>query len=159
VRAIGIFNPAFAARIHLCSVWQLFHDKDVDISWQDAALGLAGVIGSSVAVIHGILVQRLMVKPFDGYARASSLPGSVRRLVPLLLHFSTVSWFFGGLALLAACAWFEQGTRAATGFFVGSLFLFGALANLWGTRGRHPGWLLMAVAVALILVGVNEPVG
>ena len=35
------------------------------MTWQDAALGLAGVIGSGVAVVHGILVQRLMVKPFE----------------------------------------------------------------------------------------------
>ena len=34
------------------------------MNWQNAALAMAGVIGSGVAVVHGILVQRLMVKPF-----------------------------------------------------------------------------------------------
>ena len=34
-------------------------------------------------------------------------------------------------------------------------FILGALANLWGTRGRHPGWMLMAAALGLIAVGVG----
>jgi len=39
--------------------------------------------------------------------------------------------------------------------FVGSLYLFGALGNLWATRGRHPGWMLMA-ALILIVIGINK---
>lgn len=41
---------------------------------------------------------------------------------------------------------------SGSGLLVGSMFLYGAVANLWGTRGRHPGWVLMAVAVTLIAV-------
>jgi hypothetical protein len=37
------------------------------MNWQNAALAMAGVIGSAVAVVHGILVQRLMVKPFEEF--------------------------------------------------------------------------------------------
>ena len=59
----------------------------------------------------------------------------------MLLHFSTVAWFLGGLALIAAAAWLEPGARLATSLCVGGLYLFGALANLWATRGRHPGWM------------------
>ena len=84
---------------------------------------------------------------------------SVRRLVPLLLHFSTISWFLGGLALIAAANWFKQDARLATGLFVGSLYLFGAVGNLWATRGRHPGWMLMAAALILIVFGVNKSGG
>ena len=40
------------------------------MNWQNAALAMAGVIGSGVAVVHGILVQRLMVKPFEEFALA-----------------------------------------------------------------------------------------
>ena len=85
--------------------------------------------------------------------------GPIRRLVPLLLHFSTVSWFLGGLALIGAALWFQSGARLATGLCVGGLYLYGALGNLWGTRGRHPGWLLMAVAVRLIAYGVDKSGG
>ena len=120
------------------------------MNWQVAALGMAGAIGCCVAVVHGILTQRLMVRPFEEYFRADKRIGaSIRRLVPLLLHFSTISWFLGGLALIAAANWFEQDAR----------FAIGALGNLWATRGRHPGWMLMAAALILIVIGVNKSGG
>jgi hypothetical protein len=77
------------------------------------------------------------------------------RIVPGLLQFSTFNWFLGGLALIAAAIWFEQGARLATGLLVGSSYLYGALGNLWATRGRHFGWMLYAVAIVLIAVGLN----
>ena len=79
--------------------------------------------------------------------------------MPLLLHFSTIVWFLGGLALIAAAIWFDRDARLATGLFVGSTYLFGALGNLWGTRGRHPGWMLMAAALILIVFGVIKSGG
>ena len=83
------------------------------MNWQNAALAMAGVIGSGVAVVHGILVQRLMVKPFEEFALADGRIGaSIRRLVPLLLHFSTISWFLGGLALIVAARWLRGGREA-----------------------------------------------
>ncbi len=110
-----------------------------------------------MAVIHGILVQRLMVRPFEEFALNDGRIGApVRRLVPLLLHFSTISWFLGGLALIAAASWLERDARLATGVFVGSLYLFGALGNLWGTRSLHPGWMLMTVALLLIVFGISK---
>jgi hypothetical protein len=130
----------------------------MEMAWQNAALGMAGIIGSGVAVVHGVLVQRLMVRPFEAFALADkSIAGSIRRLVPLLLHFSTIVWFLGGLALVAAANWFGQDTRIATSVFVGGCYMFGAIGNLWATRGRHPGWMLMAAALVLILVGANKP--
>jgi hypothetical protein len=130
------------------------------VDWQDAALALAGLIGSGTAVVHGVLTQRLMVRPIAasfGAERRISAP--IRRLVPLLLHFSTVAWFLGGLALIAAAAWFEPDARLATSLFVGSLYLFGALANLWATRGRHPGGWLMVAALVLIILGADKSGG
>lgn len=128
----------------------------MDMDLQDAALALAGLIGSGVAVVHGILVERLMVRPFAEISAGDRrLSGPVRRLVPLLLHFSTVAWFLGGLALIAAAVWLEGTARLATALFVGSLFLFGAAGNLWATRGRHPGWMLMAAAVVLIAFSLH----
>ena len=126
------------------------------MTWQSAALGMAGLIGSFVAVVHGVLTQRLMVRPIEAFLladRRTSAP--IRRLVPLLLHFSTIVWFLGGLALIAAAIWFDREARLVTGLFVGSTYLFGALGNFWGTRGRHPGWVLMAASLILIVFGVN----
>jgi hypothetical protein len=129
------------------------------MTWQDAALGLAGIIGSGVAVVHGIQVQRLMVKPIAELLADKRMAASIKRLVPGLLQFSTYNWFLGGFALIAAALWFEQDARLATGLLVGSSYLFGALGNLWATRGRHVGWILYAVALVLIAFGVNGSSG
>jgi hypothetical protein len=128
--------------------------------WQNAALAMAGVIGSGVAVVHGVLTQRLMVRPVEALFVANGrIAAPVRRLVPGLLHFSTFNWFLGGLALIAAALWFEHDARLATGLLVGSAYLYGALGNLWGTRGRHPGWMLMAAALVLIAFAVGTSGG
>src|SRR5215469_4926897 len=103
------------------------------MNWRSAALGMAGLIGSFVAVVHGILTQRLMVRPIEAFLladRRTSAP--IRRLVPLLLHFSTIVWFLGGLILIAAAIWFDRDAKLMTGLFVGSTYLLGALGNLWG---------------------------
>jgi hypothetical protein len=129
------------------------------MTWQNAALAMAGIIGAGVAVVHGVLVQRLMVRPFEAFALADRrIAGSTRRLVPLLLHFSTIFWFLGGLALVAAANWFGPDVRLVISLFVGVSYLFGTIGNLWATRGRHPGWMLMAAALVLILLGANKPV-
>jgi len=130
------------------------------MNWQSAALGMAGLIGSFVAVVHGILTQRRMVRPIEAFLLADSRTSApIRRRVPLLLHFSTIVWFLGGLTLIAAAIWFNRDAKLATGLFVGSTYLLGALGNLWGTRGRHPGWMLMAAALILIVFGVNKSGG
>ena len=127
------------------------------MTWQDAALALAGVIGSSVAVFHGVLTQRLMVRPVEAlFVADRRIAAPIRRLVPLLLQFSTFNWLLGGIVLIAAALWFEHDARLATGLLVGSSYLYGAVGNLWGTRGRHPGWMLMAVALVLILLGIDK---
>jgi hypothetical protein len=129
------------------------------MAWQNAALATAGIMGAGVAVFHGILVQRYMVNPFEEFALAGNkrVAGSIRRMIPLLLHFSTIVWFLGGLALLAAAKWFEPDVRLAVSLIVGSCYLFGAIGNLWATRGRHPGWMLMAAALVLVLLGAGKP--
>jgi len=129
----------------------------MDMNWRDVALGLAGAIGCFTAVIHGVLVQRLMVRPI-GTAFAGGHPRvaePIRRIVPALLQFSTFNWIVGGLALIAAALWFGRDARLAIGLLVGSAYLFGAVGNLWGTRGLHPGWMLMAVALGLIGFGLS----
>jgi hypothetical protein len=130
----------------------------MQMPWQNAALGMAGIIGACVAVIHGILVQRYMVRPFDAFALADKrIAGSTRRMVPLLLHFSTFIWFLGGLTLVAAANWFGPEARLATSLFVGVTYMFGAIVNCWARRGRHPGWMLMAAALVLILLAQVNP--
>ncbi|HEV7660502.1 MAG TPA: hypothetical protein VGO55_11720 [Allosphingosinicella sp.] len=125
------------------------------MSWQDVALIAAGIVGSGTALVHGVLVQRLMVRPIEPLlAGDGTISAPIRKLVPPLLQFSTFAWLVGGLGLIAAPFLLGREARIATGLLVGSLYLFGALANCWGTRGRHPGWMLMAAALVLIGFGL-----
>ena len=128
------------------------------MNWQSAALALAGVIGSGVAVFHGVLTQRLMVRPFEQISIGKLAP-TIRRLVAGLLHFSTFNWFLGGMALIVEAHWCGPDARLAVGLLVGSSYLYGALGNFWATRGRHPGWMLYSVAMVLIGYGVARPGG
>ena len=126
------------------------------MDWHDIALAAAGGIGSGVAVIHGVLVQRLMVRPVGEALRAGGrTPAAIQRLIAPLLHFSTIAWFLGGLVLIVGAVRWEGEARLASALFVGAAFLFGAVVNLWATRARHPGWMLMAGAVALIVIGLQ----
>jgi len=128
------------------------------MNWQTAALALAGVIGGVTAVIHGVLVQRLMVRPIEASLLAEPrTPEVIRRLVPLLMQFSTFAWLLGAVALIVAARWLEPQARLVTGLLVGGLYLFGAVGNFWANDGRHPGWMLMAAALVLIAVGLTSP--
>lgn len=121
-------------------------------SYQLAFVG-AGCIGCFVAVIHGVIMQKKMIKPIIA---GIDLPAPTRRLLPLLLHFSTLFWFLGGAAMIVAPFFASKDVLLTTAVFVAVLYSFGAVGNFWGTRGRHPGWALLAVAAALILYGANQ---
>ncbi len=128
------------------------------MDWHNAALAVAGIIGSTVAIIHGVLIHRLMVQPLRART-APPLAAPIRKLVGPLLQFSTFNWFVGGLALIIAAWMLGQEAQLATGVLVGSSYLFGALGNLWATRGRHPGWALYGAALILIAYGLARPGG
>src|SRR5260370_35709354 len=92
----SVLTPA-----NFSAIWSI--QRCMVMNWQSAALGMAGLIGSFVAVVHGILTQRLMVRPIEAFLladRQTSAP--IRRLVPLLLHFSPIVCFLGALALIDA---------------------------------------------------------
>jgi hypothetical protein len=126
------------------------------MNWHDAALAGAGVIGSGVAIVHGVLTQRLMVEPFQEIA-AARMSRSIRRLVAMLLQFSTFNWFISGLVLVVAALALGREAKLVAGLLVGSSFLFAAIGNLWATRGRHPGWVLYGAAVLLIGFSLGGP--
>ena len=107
----------------------------------------AGCVGTFVAIFHGLVTQKWMIKPI---LKEVTLPDSTRNLIPLLLHFSTICWFFGGIALIITPFWLSPPAMLTTAVFVGAFYTVGAVGNFWGTKGRHPGWMMLAVAVGLI---------
>jgi hypothetical protein len=121
----------------------------------DAALIIAGLIGSFGAVVHGMLTQSHLVVPVRELA-AARISAPVQRLMTILLQFSTFNWFIVGLALIGAAFAFGPGARLATGVLVVSSYLFATLGNLWATRGRHPGWIVYGAALSLTLYGLSQ---
>lgn len=124
------------------------------MGWPDSALILAGVIGATVAVIHGLLTQKHMVRPLGDAMAREDMSRPLRILVPALLQFSTFNWLLSGLALIGTVLWLGGEARLVAALFAGSSYAYGALFNLLGTRGRHPGWFLYAIATGLIVYGL-----
>lgn len=125
------------------------------MDWHNTALIAAGAIGSVTAIGHGVLTHRFMVAPLDKAATDARISGQIRRLNAALLHYSTASWLGCGLALIAAALWFDPSAQLVTALFAGGHFLYGAIGNAWATRGRHPGWMLMTIAITLIAYGIS----
>ena len=122
----------------------------------EIALVVAGVVGSAGAVVHGVLTQRYLVEPFQERAGGGGSP-MVARIGAVLLQFSTFNWFVGGLALIVAACALGREARLAAGLLVGSSYLFAVLGNFWASQGRHPGWMLYAVALGLLAYGLAGP--
>ncbi|MGM0881554.1 MAG: hypothetical protein ACQEXQ_11035 [Bacillota bacterium] len=126
------------------------------MDWNSIALTMAGVIGSGTAVVHGLLMQRLIIKPIEAvFVADGRISAPLQKLVTLLLHFTTFNWLLSGLTLIAAAIWFEQDARLATGLLAGSSFLYGSIISLWVMRRLHPSWILMAVALILTVLGLT----
>ena len=120
----------------------------------DFLLVSAGIIGISVAIFHGVLMQKLMINPILASSYGRQMRAEVRKLLPLLLHFSSVFWLFAGIALAVAPYLFDQTTRYTVCVFSICFYLYGAIGNCWGTGGRHPGWVLLSVSIILILASI-----
>ena len=130
------------------------------MDWHSISLMTAGLIGGGTAVAHGVLMQRLIITPIGTvFAENGRMSAPVRKLLPVLLHFTTFNWLLSGLTLIAAAIWFEQDARLVTGAFAGSAYLFGGAGALWGTRRLHPSWVLMAIALVLIVFGLTPVAG
>jgi hypothetical protein len=96
-----------------------------------------------------------MIAPIMGaVSEGKLLPRPTRRLIPILMHFSTFCWFAAGLALIAAALWLDPATRLPVILCAAALYAYGMIGNCWATRGRHPGWVLLAIALALIGVAI-----
>lgn len=124
------------------------------MDWQNVSLAAGGAIGCSVAIVHGVLLERLMIKPINQLLSPDKRMTTVRKLVPILLQFSTFNWFLSGCALIAAAFLLEGNARLAIGLLAGSSYLFAVIGNFVATRGRHPGWMMFGVALALVVVGL-----
>ncbi|MFO1159437.1 MAG: hypothetical protein U1E60_11405 [Reyranellaceae bacterium] len=114
---------------------------------QDLALQAAGVLAIVVAMAHGIIAERRV------FPAAHIEPGWTLRLLRMVWQASTVDWIAVGVLLIAAPGLGSPARQWVVGAAV-VVYGYAAIGNATATRGRHIGWVLMAVVVALSLVGL-----
>src|SRR5262245_46378102 len=115
---------------------------------RDLALQAAGVLAILVAIAHGITAELRV------FANARIEPKRTRNLLRMVWQASTIDWIGIGVLLIAAPA---VGSQAARHWIVAVavvVYGYAAVGNAVATRGRHFGWGLMAVVVALALMGL-----
>lgn len=107
----------------------------------------AGTLGLFISVIHGYLGETRVVGALQ------EAPVSAKRILQAIMFLSAVYWFLGAALLVAAPYLLAPESRVVVGGGVGALFLSGAIGNFWATRGRHFGWMLLAIATLLAWLG------
>ncbi len=115
---------------------------------KDIFLVMAGCLGMVIAILHGYIGEMKVVRPIQGS------PASAKRVLHALMFLSAVYWFVGGAILAAGPFYLDANARYVAAMMVGALYLSGAIANLWATRGRHFGWAMLAGTTILIWLGV-----
>ena len=109
----------------------------------------AGILGMAISVVHGYLGQRRVLTALQADA---IIAGQVNKAV---FHLSTWYWFIGGLSLVVVPKISVAPAAAAVALGVAILYFSAAAANFWATRGRHFGWVLLAIAGGLAVFGVR----
>lgn len=115
---------------------------------RDIVLQLSGVLAVATAITHGVLGETRV------FARARIEPPAMKLLIHLVWQAGTVAWIGGGVLLICAGWFFPAPARQATILVLAIVFSAAALGNAWATRGRHFGWMAMAVVVLLALGGL-----
>lgn len=117
------------------------------MTMHDLMLQAAGVIAIATAIAHGVLGETMV------FANATIEPRRLRTLIRLVWQCSTVAWLAGGVLLIAAPLVTREPARQWIVVVVAAMYAFGALANAYATRGRHPGWMALAVVIGLAAAG------
>ena len=108
----------------------------------------AGCLGMLIAVVHGYLGASKVIDPI------MEIHPSAKRILHGVFLLGALYWFIGGAMLVSAPFYLSSNARYIVILLVGLLYLSGAVVNLWATRGRHFGWVLLSIATALAWGGV-----
>ena len=112
-----------------------------------ASIVVAGCLGMCIALIHGYLGETKVVRIVQG------TPATPKRVLHAIMFLSAVYWFVGGAVLASGPLYLTAHEQGVAALIIGTMYLTGALGNLWATRGRHVGWVLLTCAVALAWSG------
>ena len=109
----------------------------------------AGALALLAALIHGVLAETRI------FPRVRIEPERLRLLIRLVWQCSTVAWIALAVLLIATPSF---GSEAARQWVIAvSIVTFGlaAMGNAWATRGRHFGWVVLALVVGLAAAGLS----
>jgi hypothetical protein len=113
----------------------------------DLLVQSAGALALATSIAHGVIGERKV------FARARIEPERLRLLIRLVWQGGTIAWMSLAVLLIATP---RMGAEARTWIIAMSIVTFGlaAAGNAWATRGRHFGWVAMAVVVGLAATGL-----
>lgn len=114
----------------------------------DVLVQAAGILAFAAAVVHGAIAETKV------FPKVHIEPARARLLIRLVWQCSTVAWM--ALAtLLFVIPWL--GSDAARNWIVAMsivTFALAAIGNVWANRGRHFGWVALALVVGLAAAGL-----
>jgi hypothetical protein len=113
----------------------------------DIALQAAGALAIAASIAHGAIGE------FKVFARTQIDGRRTRNLLRMVWQASTIDWIGIGVLLMAAPAFGSQTARHWIVAVAALVYGYAAIGNAIANRGRHIGWVLMAVVVALVIVG------
>lgn len=115
---------------------------------KDVFVYLAGSLGLAISIVHGYLGERKVITPI----RSPSASG--KRVLSAIMFLSAVYWGVASLLLLAVPTYIPSTARPIVVTSIAAVYTSGSIGNLWATRGRHFGWILLALAAVMTLAGI-----
>lgn len=111
-------------------------------------LQIAGILAILSGIGHGYLGDKTI------QAQAIS-PPETKNFIRACYQFGSLGWIVGGVLFVAAPFSPNSSAHMWTVFAFMPLFGFGSLVNLWFTKGRHFGWVMLAAIVILSLLSLK----
>jgi hypothetical protein len=119
----------------------------METTMRDILLQISGVLAILAAAIHGVLSETRV------FPRVTIEPKRLRTLFRFVWQVPTVAWIAGGVLLIAAPTMASDAARHWIVVMLACLFVFSAIGNAVGTRGRHFGWMVLGAVAALAAAG------
>ena len=113
----------------------------------DFALQAAGALAIAVSLVHGAIGE------FRVFATVRIGRPGTRNLLRMVWQATTIDWIGIGVLLMAAPTFGSQTARHWVVAIAALVYGYAAIGNAMANRGRHIGWVLMAVVVALVIIG------
>jgi len=119
----------------------------MEVAMRDSLLQLSGAVAILAALIHGVLAETRV------FPRVTIEPQRLRMLFRMVWQVPTVAWIAGGVLLIATPSFDSDAARHWVVVMLACLFLFSAIGNAVGTRGRHFGWMVLGAVAAIAVAG------